>query len=71
MKVSEMNAHQNALYRIMGELTSQLIGCYENSMMDDEKDAEEYKETTQKILIFGNLTARLSKLTVKQQAEGE
>ncbi len=44
MKVSEMNAHQKALYRIMDELTREFIGGCENSMMDYEKDAEEYKE---------------------------
>lgn len=43
MKISEMNAHQKALYYIMDEVTRDFIGGYENQLLDFSEDEEEYQ----------------------------
>lgn len=43
MKISEMNAHERAIYFIMDELTREYIGGNENTLLDFEEDTEEYK----------------------------
>lgn len=44
MKRSEMNAHQKAIFDLMSYEMSNIIGGYENLMMDYTEDDEEYKE---------------------------
>ena len=44
MKISEMNAHQKAIYRMMDELTRDIIGGHENTMQDCPEDSGEYQE---------------------------
>ena len=43
MKISEMNAHQRAIYRMMDELTIDIIGGRENDLQDYPEDSEEYQ----------------------------
>ena len=43
MKISEMNAHEKAMYYIMDEWTREMIGGNENTLLDYPEDSEEYK----------------------------
>lgn len=43
MKTSEMNAHEKLAFRFICESMSDIIGGYENSLIDNEEDSEEYK----------------------------
>ena len=67
MKMSEMNVHQRNLYRMMDELTCEIIGGYENAMADYPEDSDEYWEAKEfldmghdalKQYFFNALTAR-------------
>ena len=53
MKISEMNAHQRAIYRMMDELTIDIIGGRENDLQDYPEDSEEYQEA-QRFLTMGH-----------------
>lgn len=44
MKRSEMNAHQRAIFDIMDELTRELIGGNENTLLDFSEEDEEYQD---------------------------
>lgn len=43
MKRSEMNAHQRKVFDLMDEITTELIGGYENTLLDFTEDTEEYQ----------------------------
>ena len=43
MKMNEMNAHQREAYRWIKEAMSEIIGGYENQMLDYLEEDEEYK----------------------------
>ena len=43
MKVSEMNAHEKVAFMYVCEVMSELIGGWENTLMDNPEDSEEYK----------------------------
>ncbi len=43
MKLSEMNAHQKAMFRLMDEVTCDYIGGFENSLSDNPVESEEYQ----------------------------
>lgn len=44
MKVSEMNAHQKVMFKLMDNVTSDYIGGWENTLEDYEEFTDEYKE---------------------------
>ena len=73
MKISEMNAHQKAIFRMMDELTRDLIGGYENTMMDYPEDSEEYQEA-QAFLSMGHEAMKqhfYSMLTAEREMQKE
>ena len=43
MKTTEMNAHEKLAYRFVCEVTSEMIGGYENTLLDCDESDEEYK----------------------------
>lgn len=53
MKVSEMNAHEKAIWMLMDEATKEFIGGYENTLSDYEDGTEEYQEA-KKFLEMGH-----------------
>lgn len=42
----KMNAHQIQAHKLMNDITCELIGGYENTMEDFDKDSEEYIEAS-------------------------
>ena len=43
MKISEMNAHQKLIFRLMDDYTTDMIAGNENVLLDYPEDSEEYK----------------------------
>ena len=44
MKISEMNAHQLAAFKLMVSEFNDLIGGLENTLLDNAEDSDNYKE---------------------------